>query len=470
MTRLRASSGFTLIEVIVASLVLMVGVLSVIGLLDAANGATNRTRNHDTATNLARELVEGARSVPYEKVSSPGVTAELQDLPGLEDLDGGTYTVQRKGVTFEVVIDVCVMDDPKDGGGPRATTATFCSNSAPAGTTDKNPEDYKRVTVKATWKEGTRSRSVTQTGIINNPGSASGPAVRSITPRGYSAPYTVTTDVNSVTFDVTTSSKPTTMAWMLDGSRQATPVTANGSSGLTWQFDWPMKTLDDGAYVIAAEAFDVYGVSGPSRQETVVLNRFPPRKPKQVTGGRTKFGTVEIEWTANTERDIIGYQVYRVGASTPVCEIATQKLETMCVDTSPPDVAELEYYVRAYDRDTSGNPRSSPDSDILKVTKNNNPPYGVTGLSLSKLPSGDTKLTWQRPSPEDPDAGDSIAFFRVYRDGITMANRFERWFDFSGSPTVTWTDTATNGILHTYWVTAVDQNYAESPFGLPVIG
>ena len=94
----------------------------------------------------------------------------------------------------------------------------------------------------------------------------------------------------------------------------------------------------------------------------------------------------------------------------------------------------------------------------------------MTGLALSKLPNGDTRLTWQRPSPEDPDAGDSISFFRIYRDGVTMANRFERWFDFSGSPTVTWTDTATNGVLHSYWVTSVDQNFAESPFGLPVIG
>ena len=323
----RRQDGFTLIEVIVASVVLMVGVLSVIGLLNAANGATTRTKNHDTATNLARELIEGARSVPYEKVSSPGVTVELQRLPGLEDIDGGSYTVKRKGVTFTITVDVCVMDDPKDGGGPRATTATFCSNSAPAGATDKNPEDYKRVAVTASWKEGARTRKTTQTGIINNPGSASGPAVRSIIPRGYTSPYQVTTDVNTVTIDVSTSSKPTTMAWMLDGSRQSSAVTPNGSTGLLWQFDWNIKTLDDGIYVVAAEAYDVYGVSGPSRQETVVLNRFPPKPPKQVAGGRTKFGTVEIEWTANSERDIIGYQVFRVGAASPVCDIASQKLE-----------------------------------------------------------------------------------------------------------------------------------------------
>lgn len=466
----RRQDGFTLIEVIVASVVLLVGVLSVVGLLNAANGATSRTKNHDTATNLARELIEGARSVPYEKVSSPGVTADLQKLPGLEDIDGGAYTVKREGLTFTVTVDVCVMDDPKDGGGTRATTATFCSNSTPAGTADKNPEDYKRVTVTASWKEGARTRKSVQTGIINNPGSASGPAVRSIVPRGYTSPYMVTTDINTVTVDVSTSSKPTTMAWMLDGSRQQSPVTQNGSSGLLWQFDWNMKTLEDGAYVVAAEAYDAYGVSGPSRQETVVLNRFPPKPPKQVAGGRTKFNTVEVEWAANSERDIIGYQVFRVDSGSPVCDIATQKLETFCVDNSPPDVPVLEYYVRAYDRDPSGNVRASTDSTHIFVTQSNNPPYKVENLALTKLANGDTKLTWTKPSPEDPDTGDSISFYRIYRDGIAMSNRYERYFDSSGSPTVTWTDINTNGVLHSYWVTSVDQNYAESGFGLPVIG
>jgi prepilin-type N-terminal cleavage/methylation domain-containing protein len=469
----RRQAGFTLIEVMVAALVLVVGILSVIGLLNAANGATNRTREHDSATNLARELIEGARSIPYERVSSPGVIAELQNLPGLEDIDGGSYTLRRGAVTYTVGIDVCIMDDPKDGGGPRpaGASATFCGNSAPTGTADKNPEDYKRVTVTATWKDKQRTRHVEQTGIINNPGSASGPAIRSLVPRGYASPYTVLTDLNSITIDLTTSSKPATLAWMLDGTRQPGAITPNGPTGLVWQFDWPIKTLDDGAYVIGAEAYDVYGVSGPGRQETVVLNRFSPRAPTEVTGGRTKFGTVEIEWTANSERDIIGYEVFRVGAASPICPIATQELKTFCTDYSPPASGPLEYYVRAYDRDPSGNPRAGDaSSPSLTVVDTNTSPYEVTNFTLTKLASGDTKLSWQRPSPEDPDTGDSIAFFRIYRDGSALSDRYDRYFDLSGSSDVSWTDTETGGASHTYWVTAVDQHYAESPFGPPLVG
>ncbi len=468
----RDQAGFTLIEVMVASFVLLVGVLAVVGLLNAANGATNRTRAHDTATNLARELIEGSRSIPYERVSSPGVIAELQRLPGLNDTDAGPYTLRCGTVTYSVGINVCVMDDPKDGGGPRpaGASATFCANSVAPGTADKNPEDYKRVTVTAEWTEQTRTRRVSQTGIINNPGSASGPAVRFLAPRGYSSPFTVLADVDTNTFDLTTSSKPATLAWMLDGSRQSAPITATGATGLAWQFDWSIKTLDDGAYVIGAEAYDVYGVSGPGRQETVVLNRHLARRPQQVTGGRTAFGTVEIEWTANSERDIAGYDVIREGAVAPVCPITEQQLKTFCTDMSPPANGPLRYYVRAYDRDAAGNLRVSENSLPLIVVDTNAAPYGVANLTLTKLSNGDTKLTWTRPSPEDPDAGDSISFFRIYRDGVSLANRYDRYFDFTGSASVTWTDTDTEGVQHSYSVTAVDQQYAESPFGTAVIG
>jgi prepilin-type N-terminal cleavage/methylation domain-containing protein len=466
----RADAGFTLVEVMVASFVLLIGLLSAYSLLDAANGATVRTRDSDRATNLTRELIEGARSVPYEKVSSPGVIAELQNLPGLEDVDAGAYTIRRGGITFAIGVDVCVMDDPKDGGGPRPTTATFCANSAPVGTADKNPEDYKRVTVSVTWTEGGNTRTSRQTGIINNPGSASGPAIRSLAPVGYAAPFQVTNNVASVKFDVTTSSKPATLSWLLDGTRQTGAMSQNGTSGLAWQFDWAISSLDDGQYVIAAEAADVYGVSGPGRQETVTLNRFVPRAPIQVTGGRTAFGTVEIEWTANSERDVVGYQVFRVGAASPVCEITAQKLDTFCTDHSPPGDAQLEYYVRAYDKDPTGALRASADSAHLLVRKDNAAPYPVTGLTLTGLANGDVKLTWQRPAPEDPDVGDAISFYRIYRGGTALGNRFDRYFDSSGNPTVSWTDTDTDGQPHSYWVTAVDQQYRESVVVGPVTG
>ena len=467
----RSESGFTLVETLVAAFVLLIGVVATLSLLNVANRATTSTRMRDNATNLARELIEGARNVPYEKVNSPGLLEELQKLPGLGDAPaGGAYTIPRNNVVYTVTVDTCIMDDPKDGGGPRAATQTFCANSASPGTADKNPEDYKRVTVTVTWTWDGATRSVGQTGIINNPGSASGPAVRTLTPRGYSAPYTVTTDLSAVTVDLTTSSRPATLHWLKDGTVQPTTPTANGTSGLAWQFDWPIAGLDDGAYIVGAEAFDQYGVSGPHREETIVLNRFTPRAPQRVAGGRNQFGAVEIEWEANTERDIAGYQVFRAGASSPVCPIATLKLNTGCVDSSPPATGSLEYWVVAYDTNPSdGSLRAGDESTHLTVTSGGNtPPFPPTGLTVSQDAAGDTTLTWNRPSPDDPDAGDRVDFYRVYRDGTDYAHRFARWYD--NGATISWTDTATGGASHTYSVTAVDTHFMESAFEGPVTG
>jgi prepilin-type N-terminal cleavage/methylation domain-containing protein len=466
--RLGGAHGFTLVEVLAAMFVLLVGVLATAMLIDASSHANAATRQRDAATNVTRELIEGARSIPYDRISEPGVNAALQAIPGLEDAPGAGYVIRRNGVDYTVTLDVCVMDDPKDGGGPRAATSTFCPESVAPGTQDKNPEDYKRVRATITWKRDGHVSRVVQTGIVNNPGSASGPAIRSITPRGYVAPYAVTNEsTTTVVVDVATSSKPAAINWLLDGTIKQPPPVQNGTTGLAWVFTWNIGPVDtgtlDGEYILSAEAFNQYGVSGPGRQETVILNRRAPFAPTQVTGGRTSFGGVEIEWTANRERDIIGYEVRRIapGTTAVVCPLATQKLLTLCTDPAPPDAPEVQYVVYAYDRDPAGEVREGDPSGTLTVTKDNAAPFPPTNVTGER--DGDTvRLTWQRPSPEDPDSGDGVEFYRIYRDGQALEDRYDRWFD--SRPTASWEDTNTGGLTHTYWVRAVDKHYAESDF------
>jgi prepilin-type N-terminal cleavage/methylation domain-containing protein len=467
---LRGERGFTLIEVVAAAFILLVGILATAAILNAASRANATNRQRDAATNIARELIESARAIPYDRVSEPGVNAVLQAIPGLEDSPGGAYTLMRNNVTYTVAIDVCIMDDPKDGGGPRSTTETFCSTSAAPGTADKNPEDYKRVTTTVTWTRDGVARRVEQTGIINNPGSASGPAIRSIAPR---AGTTIVANIPQVIVDVTTSSKPAAINWLLDGSVKQPPPVQQGATGLNWAFTWNIGDKEtgtlDGPYILSAEAFNQYGVSGPGRQETVVLNRRQPFAPRRVTGGRTVFGTVEIEWDANSERDIIGYEVRLAGVTgeTVVCPYAVQGLETSCTDPAPPATDPLVYRVYAYDRDPAGVPREGDPSDPRLVSVGNNAPFEPPPpLDAVRNADGSVTLTWSRPSPEDPDPTDSIEFYRVYRDGTALANRYDRWFD--DRATVVWQDTQTDGLQHTYRVTAVDEHHMESTFLGPV--
>jgi type II secretory pathway pseudopilin PulG len=467
----RGERGFTLIEVVAATLILMVGVLATAAMLNASSRANATNRQRDTATNIARELIESARSIPYERISEPGVNASLQAIPGLEDGPETGYVLTRNGVSYAIEIDVCIMDDPKDGGGPRSTTETFCASSVAAGTQDKNPEDYKRVTATVRWTREGVDRRVEQIGIINNPGSASGPAIRSIAPRDGT---TITANISQVLVDVTTSSEPAAINWLLDGSVRQPPPVRQGTTGLNWVFAWDIGDKEtgtlDGPYILSAEAFNQYGVSGPGRQETVILNRRQPFKPRRVTGGRTIFGTVEIEWEANSERDIIGYEVRRIeatGSAVVVCPLLTQGLNTSCTDSAPPGTDPLEYVVYAYDRDTAGQPREGDASDPRVVTAGNQPPFPPTDLAATRNADGSVTLTWSRPAPEDPDGpSDGVEFYRIYRDGNALEDRFERWFD--DRPSVTWQDTGTNGLEHTYWVTAVDTHHMESAFLGPV--
>ena len=460
--RLRDERGFTLTEVLVASFVLTLGVLATLTLLSGANRATASTQSRQAAVNLGRELVEGARGLTYDKLTDTGIDAELQAIPGLQDTPlGGAYQIKRRGVLYTVEASVCIMDDAKDGGGSRPSGLTFCTDSGAAGTADKNPEDYKRVTVKLTWKRDGLTKTVTQTGLVNNPGSATGPAVRSIIVLGTPAPYEITSTAPAVPMQLTTSSKPVTINWSVDGSVQPSAPTQSGTTGLVWNFDWTVSTIEDGPYLISAEAFNQYGVSGPSRTETVTLNRYLPKAPSRVAGGRTKFGTVEIEWAANTERDIIGYQVRRLNDDTIVCSLATQKLDTICTDTAPPAGDPLQYEVVAYDKaPVSGTPRPGTATN-LTVTAGNNAPFEPELISAATA-GGVVTLKWKRPNPEDLDPGDGVAFYRIYRDGTQLANRYDRWYD--NANTVTWTDIATGGLPHEYWITAVDQSYLESPF------
>jgi prepilin-type N-terminal cleavage/methylation domain-containing protein len=481
--RLSDQAGFTLIEVLVAMSILLAGVLAMLALFDRANAATVVDRQREGATSLAREITEGARGVPFDDlVNTVSLNAELQAMPGLEDdsAGGGPYTVMRRGTAFTVVTSVCTVDDGKDGGGSRPSSTSFCPDSTSAGTVDANPEDYRRVTATVSWTHQGITRSVTQTGIVNNPGS--GPGVVSVVPDGWAAPYEITTIDPALTIRITTSDPAKVVSWSLDGTKQSTMPVQSDATALLSAVDWQIATLDDGPYVITADAFDANGVSGPSRTETITLNRYLPRKPAHVAGGRNGHGSVDIEWSANTERDIIGYEVERTDANGTetgqvVCGFVAQKLETTCIDSSPPDGDPIYYHVRAYDKAPgTGTPRPGVWSDPLKVVSTNQPPFAPPSLSASTTFPGTSsavvKLTFQRPEPQDPDAGDSIAFFRIYRVDRgaqpQVRDRHDRWFGDGDS--ITWEDIHTGGSLHDYYVTAVDTNYAESPRVGPVSG
>jgi prepilin-type N-terminal cleavage/methylation domain-containing protein len=468
-----ARNGFTLIEVMIAMAILLIGVLGTLALIDRANATTVNTRSREAAVNLAREVVEAARSVPFPKLTPASIEGEIQTLPGLAD-DGqpAGWTIRRRGFTYTVTATVCTFDDARDGGGDHAA-GNFCGDSAsPSADPDRNPEDYRRVRVDVRWTAGGAEREAHQTLLINNPGSAGAPAVRTLEIEPGSA--TIAPATNQVTaasgdtlqFGLTTSSRPATLHWLLDGASQA-PIT--DGSDLAWRFPWSLGPKDaegsvvDGTYVVSAEAFDTYGVAGASRSLTVSLNRSWPDRVTGVAGGRTGDSAnpdqqvVDVEWLPSRHRDMIGYSVERVDAAGNLVEVCERADRSSCIDPDPPVEDELRYYVYAWDVDENGDPRKGQTpSEELVVRLGNAQPFAPLEATAALQADGSVKLSWTPPIPEDPDAGDSIAFYRIYRDGTGYDARYAVWDGLE------FIDGNTGGTPHDYWVAAVDENYAES--------
>src|SRR4051794_14782935 len=96
--RRRNEAGFTMVEVMVAIALLLVGVLGTVKVITGANAATNVNRHREDALGIARQLTEAGRDVDYDTLScGSGTTCSstspfeqaAQLLPGLSDTTSG---------------------------------------------------------------------------------------------------------------------------------------------------------------------------------------------------------------------------------------------------------------------------------------------------------------------------------------------------------------------------------------------
>src|SRR5947208_15956159 len=135
--RLRSQRGFTMVEILVAMLLLLVGMLATFMLVGNANATLSQTRAREAGTNLARELLEDARDSTYSKIGTAGwFTSQLQTASGGSGTvtsvgsNGQSTTVTRRGVGYSVTVTWCSVDDSGDGYGSHSTSVSWCSDSA----------------------------------------------------------------------------------------------------------------------------------------------------------------------------------------------------------------------------------------------------------------------------------------------------------------------------------------------------
>lgn len=376
---LRHEAGFTIIEVMVASLLLVLGVLAVTTMVNNANAVTDTTRAREGATNLARQLLEVARTQQYSRLDNSNLNALVQSA-GIPDDDTGTngWQVRRRNITFTVVSYSCIFDVAKDGARTQAAdaVATYCPGSATpvasASGADNAPDDYRRVEFTVTWSfagktpdcNGQTSGSgtganvttgigracVTQSELIPNPTGGLGPNIESIDFDHSCCTVGTGTDAGAIeqntggqmVFTVHTTSPADQVLWRADdtvSSGAATAVAAD-TTFKTWTFTYTYPTnppLLDGPHTLTLQAF-LATVSGVPRPYVITLNRnIPPSPNTQFTaigtgnpmsaiGVNTRLSgnapgsrpIIEVNWNQVGDGDILGYTAYKTTALLPV--------------------------------------------------------------------------------------------------------------------------------------------------------
>jgi hypothetical protein len=488
--RLAGEGGFTLVEMVSAIALLLVGVLGTATMIEGAGRTTRDNKAREGATSLSRELVDATRAIPYAELTASGIGAALQARPALADSDpGGAWTISRGGVTYTISATACAIDDAKDGRGPHDVAVAFCADSSETGTRDRNADDYRRVTIAVEWRRGGVAERNRQTALLTNPAGGLGPTVSELKltaplVANPTSPTIADAGATEAEFSVKLTNSAASVTWSVDGDVQG-PATGSGTA---WSATWDLAGWEDGAYTVQAQGFDDDGRSGAARKIAVVVNRHPPPAPAGFDGGRNGNGAhVDLEWLASPEGDVVGYRVYRTDAGgTPIARACPPSAagasayvtQTDCVDEDAPAAGPVRYAAVAVDVAPDGALREGTPTPVKEIVEGNTVPTapvdlvtcagGTAGCLLpdgSAAPVGTTVLTWA--ASLDLDLGDAVRFYRVYRDGTAYANRYGRVY---GQLALAYVDTAPGGSSHSYRVTAVDERFGESAKSLQVIG
>jgi type II secretory pathway pseudopilin PulG len=475
VTRLRDSSGFSLVEVLIAALILIVGAGAAFSLIDSANRSVSFNSARVGATNLGRELAEYARTTDYDLLQPTQVVAALRKHPTIAGtLTGGTWKIERRAVTYTISASVCTFDDPKDG---LAATApdNACPKPAPvAGApAELNPDDFRRVTYTMTWSARGRAGKASHSTLVVNPAGGLGPRITEFHEPG--AQITA----GSVSWGGTSllklsSTSAASVHWSVDDGVSGDDA---GGGPTDWGFDWelgspftsPSQWVRDGAYTIQAQAYDARGVPGEAKLVTVHVNRHQPAPVSGLAAGYNKTrDVVDMRWDRYDERDLQGYRVERVTDGVQICPPTGGVQNGLsCTDTDPPLLGSV-YRVYAVDcldlkADTCEHRDGVASSTLTIPLIAGTAPDAPTGLTASVV-DGKPTLSWTPPA--NVPVG-SIRFYRIYRDtGTDLADRYDETVDDDPSYVDPGPGSTT---AHKYWVTAVDKYFNESDPSAPVV-
>jgi hypothetical protein len=258
-------------------------------------------------------------------------------------------------------------------------------------------------------------------------------------------------------------------------------TTPSGTTATSWNFSWalgdvgthscatdPTWTLDAPVFQMTFQPYDDSGVPGDLRTQVVAIDRSDPFQLCGFVGGRSPEhgGVIELQWRKAPEADVVSYTVMRKkqGAepSDKVVDGCNAVTAHECVDTNPPNgTGAIDYYVKP----TQDNVRGvidGPQTDL------NIPAVGTANIAPAP-PANPVAVSWSQGTPTitwnaATDSDGTVDFYRVYRDGTAIGNRIGR----TVAGVTQFVDNNAGGVTHNYWVSAVDNAFAESPLVGPV--
>jgi hypothetical protein len=443
--RLANSDGFTLIETIVATFVMVVGLLGAFLMLNVAAATSSATRARAAATNVAREITEDSRAIPWSQIDPSTIVSQLQQFPGLANTSGGsTWQVQRSGFTYTITATACYVDDPKDGYGDHSGGGFCADSTVPAGAalTDPTPIDLKRVAVNVQWTLQNLTHTIQEVATLTSAGQALGlqaSALQVATPtlNSQTAPKITSTSTGPLTFQVTAPPGTTAIVWTLNGAAQ--PWGSSGPSGSnvwTSSTSWNISSLSDGTYTIGAAAEDGNGIIGPAVTMPVVLIRNIPAAPSVpwygfnsnlVVSGSTTTTAAELRWAPSQESNVVGYRIYKGGVA--ICSTSQTTTYTLCtgstsvwcaapdscIDLNPGSTSSLTYQIAALYYDANHVLQAGPATSVtLTGTSSNTYTFAPSTGNTSTNCSGSTALAdmlgTYTPGGTDSTASGAITF------------------------------------------------------------
>ena len=234
-----------------------------------------------------------------------------------------------------------------------------------------------------------------------------------------------------------------------DGGNTWKPATGRAS----WSYVWTPSTL--GQATIRVRAVDDSGnLEAPGASVTISVGSGGDTTAPAVPAGLTATGAGSgntLTWTANTEPDLAGYNVYRSGAATgPFAKLNTALVTTTSFSDANAPVGTSYYRLTAVD--ATGN-ESAQTASVSAIRPDTVAPAIPSGLTATGAAGGNT-LAWTANT--EPD----LAGYNVYRSAATTGP-FTK-LNAALVTAATFNDTAAPVGTSYYRVTAVDATGNES--------